>query len=434
MEIALVIIFVGLLVFLAHAFVAVFDRTRVPDVLSLILIGLLIGPILRIVSPHDFGRVGHVFTIVALIIILFEAGIDLNIERIWTSLRSAVILTVVSYILAFILLFAVIFYISGLALEASLFVAAVSAGPAPAIVVPLVKNLSLHERARTMLTLESAVGEALCVLVSLGILEAMRFSNVQVGHVLGRLLSAFVFGVAVGLLGGYIWSLALNRVRELQHAIFTTPAFVFVTYGIAEILGFSGPVAALAFGVTLGNPGLLKIPHPSRYSALSPIGHNETERLFFGEIAFLLRTFFFVYIGLSIQLSDVRLAAISGGLVLVLLVARLIAVRVSVDKMTTSKDAAMMSVIIPKGTATAVLASLPLQLGLASAQAMQELTYGLIVASCIVTALFIFFLEKTSLSKAYGLVLKTYRTTLEASEEKPLVRVRGSTRRIKEGT
>jgi cell volume regulation protein A len=425
LDTALVIIFVGLLVFLAHAFVALSDRTRVPDVLSLILIGLVIGPILRIVTPDDFGKVGHVFTIVALIVILFEAGIDLDFERVWSSLRGALLLTIVSYSIAFALLSVSVFYLTSLPLEASLFVGAVCAGPAPAVVIPLVRNLQLQESTRTTLTLESAVGEALCVLISLGILEAIRLSGVQVGHLVGRLLSAFLLGVAVGAIGGYVWSIALNRIRELRYAMFTTLAFAFVVYGVAEILGFSGPVAALAFGIVLGNPGLLRIPHPAKYSSLSPIGHNETERLFFGEVVFLLKTFFFVYIGLSIQLSDVVLGVLSGGLVLALLVARLIAVRFSADKMRTSREAAMMSVMVPKGTATAVLASLPLQLGLAGAQSIQSLVYAVIVTSCVVTALFIFLLEKTPLSRLYGLVFAAYSTSQLEPEDPD-----GSTRKL----
>ena len=85
MEHALVLVFIGLLVFLAHLFVALFERTRVPDVLYLILIGVIVGPVLGIVSPEDFGKVGGVFTTVALVVILFEAGLELSVE----SLRSS---------------------------------------------------------------------------------------------------------------------------------------------------------------------------------------------------------------------------------------------------------------------------------------------------------------------------------------------------------
>jgi len=79
---ALIILFVGLLVFIAHAFVALFKKTKIPDVLLLIIIGLILGPVLNIVKTDDFGKVGPIFSAIALIIILFEGGLELNIKHI----------------------------------------------------------------------------------------------------------------------------------------------------------------------------------------------------------------------------------------------------------------------------------------------------------------------------------------------------------------
>ena len=85
-DIAPVIAFVGILIFLAHLFTAVFSRTRVPDVLLLIIIGICVGPIFGLVSPEQFGAVGAILITVTLIIILFENGTALELS----TLRSAV--------------------------------------------------------------------------------------------------------------------------------------------------------------------------------------------------------------------------------------------------------------------------------------------------------------------------------------------------------
>jgi Na+:H+ antiporter len=55
MDTASSIFFVGLLIFLAHLFTGLFSRTKIPDVLLLMLIGLLIGPCLGIVNIENFG-------------------------------------------------------------------------------------------------------------------------------------------------------------------------------------------------------------------------------------------------------------------------------------------------------------------------------------------------------------------------------------------
>ena len=61
------ILFVGLLIFLGHMFSALFEKTRIPDVLPLVGLGLLVGPFLGWVSAESFGAVGEVFTTVSLI-------------------------------------------------------------------------------------------------------------------------------------------------------------------------------------------------------------------------------------------------------------------------------------------------------------------------------------------------------------------------------
>jgi len=92
-----VIVSLALLVFMAHLFAALFVKTRVPEVLPLILLGIIIGPALGIVSPSDFGVVDKVFTRVLLIIILFESGLGIRLSRIRSTWAQSARLTVISF-------------------------------------------------------------------------------------------------------------------------------------------------------------------------------------------------------------------------------------------------------------------------------------------------------------------------------------------------
>jgi NhaP-type Na+/H+ or K+/H+ antiporter len=401
METGHVIVFVGLLIFLAHLFVALFERTRVPDVLYLTIIGVIIGPLLGVVTPEDFGKLGAVFTTIALVIILFEGGLDLSLEPLRRSFRRTILVTLLSYFFALAVLTPFLMAITTLSLRTALFVAAVLAGPAPSIVIPLVRQMRLRETSRVMLMLESPLGEALCILIALAVLETFKIDTIHLGHLAGRLLSSFVFAILIGAISGYFWSLLLDRIRQLRHAIFTTPSFVFIVFGITEFLGFSGPVAVLTFGITLGNIELIKVPWLAEKTKLIPLRHNETEKLFFGEIVFVVKTFFFVYIGLSVRLTDLSAMALALSLCGLLLVARLFAIRLAAEKsITPVEDALAMSVMIPKGTAAAVLAGIPLQMGLAGGELIRNLTYGVVIYSIILTSLLIFLLEKTSFATA----------------------------------
>ena len=403
MENAPVIISIGLLVFLAHLFSALFQKTGIPDVLYLILIGIVVGPLAGIIHPGDFGKVGHIFTTIALVVILFEGGMELKIETLLHSLRSSVALTVTAFVLSMALLTTATHWLFGLGLPASFFVGAVLAGPAPSMVIPLVRQLDLRETTRSTLIIESALGEALAILVALAVLQSYSLEGLEVGRMLGSLLSSFVFAVVIGGAAGFFWSLILDRVRQLRNAMFTTPAFVFMVYGVAEFLHFSGPVAALAFGIAIGNASLFNLPVITRFTRLSAIHHNEAEKQFFAEIVFLLKTFFFVYVGLSVRLSEPYLAILAGTLTIIMFVARIVAVRLSTRPATVPvDDAVRMAALIPKGTAAAVLASIPVQTGIEDGEMMQNLVYGVVILSIIGTSGLIFLLQKTPFAKVLG--------------------------------
>ena len=60
----------------------------------------------------------------------------------------------------------------------------------------------------------------------------------------------------------------------------------------------------------------------------------------------------------------------------------------------TRQEEVQMSILIPKGTAAAVLASLPIQLGLRGGAEMRDVVYGVVFLSIIMTAILIYFVER----------------------------------------
>jgi cell volume regulation protein A len=399
-ELAPVIIFVGVLVFAAHFFVFAFERTRVPDILFLIAIGIVVGPVLNIVQTQDFGKLGGVFTTVALVVILFEGGLEIGVDSLKSSWRGTILITVVSFVLALLLLFVPLYFLGQLPVRMALFVAAVLAGPAPSVVIPLVRQLRVSESLKTTMMLESPLGEAISIVIALAILQTFRMPEVQPGRLLGSLVSSFLMAFLIGAIGGYFWSTLLQQMRQLRNAIFTTPSFVFIVYGVSEFFGFSGPVASLTFGIILGNVEAIKLPWVVRKLKLTPMVHNEVERQFFGEIVFLLKAFFFVYLGLTIRYSNLGVLALSLALILVLLVARFISVRLTISHFGNVEDAMVASVLVPRGIAAAVLAFLPLQMGIEGGEVVRDLINSAVIVSILAAGFMTFAIERTAMGTA----------------------------------
>jgi NhaP-type Na+/H+ or K+/H+ antiporter len=258
---------------------------------------------------------------------------------------------------------------------------------------------------------ESSVNDVLSIVITIALVQAYTLGEFEVAKVSGNLIASFLVALVFGVIGALIWSVLLNRIHAIKNAIFTTPAFVFVIFGIVESMGFSGAIAALAFGVTIGNIETIRFPFFKTLTVKEPVGLNETERIFFSEVAFLLKTFFFVYLGISLELISGWLITVGVVLTAVAFILRLPAVKLSVRGSMAPKDVSVMAVMVPKGLAAVVLASIPLQQEVMGGETIKNITYGVVLFSIVFTSFLVLLLEKTKLPELYAWILSPGRPT-----------------------
>lgn len=399
------ILVIGLMVFFAHFLSLQFRKTSIPDVLVLILAGIAIGPVLGIATPEDFGKIGSLIATIALVVILFESGTSLNLNVFHKSLGTSGVLSVVCFALTAIIVSLVGFYVLDLALLSAIMLGATLGGTSSAVVIPMVEALRLSEKPTTVLVLESALTDVLCIIVVFALLQVYTSGSIEPGRVVGSVLAAMFFAAVIGVLGGIGWLLVLGKVRDFPNTISSTLAYVFIVYGTTEGLGFSGAIAALALGISLTNFekfGLDRIQHLDK--RLEPL--NEVDLIFYREAVFLLKTYFFVYLGISIHFGAAQLALVALAMVLPIYAMRLALTRfIFRDPGYTLRDAAFTSMMAPKGLAAAVLAALPLQYGVAGGEVIRDVTYMVVLVSITLTALLVMMYPLANVQRLYSRTL-----------------------------
>ncbi len=406
MPTAYTIVFVGITIFMSHYFASLYARTKVPDVLWLFTIGLLLGPIGGIVRPESFGAVGPVFTTITLVFILFESGIDQRLEPLINSLGGTARITTYNFFGSCLVAAGITYFYTDLGVLRSLMLGSIVGGTSSAVITTLAKQYPMTPRSSTILVLESAFSDVYTLAIPLTLLSAYKIGRVDVASVTGQMIAAFILAAMLGIAGAFIWSILLTRMRTLQNTVFTTPAFVFIIYGIVEILNYSGPIAALAFGITLGNIDVLGPPIMKNVISRKPISLTDHERAFFSEAVFLLRTFFFVYIGISVRLQDWWMLVLGAVITGALFIIRIPIVRLAVPRDTPTKDAAFMATMIPKGLGAAVLASLPAQQGIPGGEIIQSIVFSIILCSTFFTTILTFLVDKTFVSDVYRWIFR----------------------------
>ena len=358
-QIGLTIAIIGLLIFTAHLFSEIFSRKRIPDVLFLIIIGLLIGPVFHWVSPESLGNAGSLFSGITLVTILFESGTQLRFSALKDSFSGALKLTAFNFILSAVAIWLVGWLLLDLDPIVSMILGCMLGGTASAVVIPIVRQMRMSEKPAIMLILEAAIGNVFSIVLALALLQAIQSRHVEFGAILGDIFSSFILATVMGLLGAIFWALILDQIRNIKYSILTTPAFVFIIYGLNEWMGFSGAIAALAFGIGLANIDSIYNAWLKKFIKKVPVNLNETERSLFSELVLLLKTFFFIYVGISIQLNQWHPIVIGLGISALLFVIRIPAVRFAISKKDhiPEKELVFMSAMNPKGLTAAVLAT-----------------------------------------------------------------------------
>ena len=161
MEPADIILYIGLIIFISHIFTSFFESTRIPDVLLLIILGILLN-ILGF-DPSPFFISADILFEIALALILFEAGIHLKFNNLFSAIKSSTSLILSTYGLTVVSILFFCQYILIFSFHTSLILGLIMASISPAVVIPVSRTMSISERMKSNLIVESTITDVLSI-------------------------------------------------------------------------------------------------------------------------------------------------------------------------------------------------------------------------------------------------------------------------------
>lgn len=330
MSAALILGLVGGLLVLAFLANRVFGITRIPDVVLLMGLGVLLGPGLHLVRADRLANATNLLGTLAIVLVLFEGGLELDLRNTLRHFPGALLLATLAYVFSTGLVALILVKGLHLPLLAGLMVGAVLGCTSSTVVLPVLQQMGAEESVKAILMLEASWGDVLAVL-TVGLLLGLKDHP---GGVASGVVRSFSVQVGVALLfavsAGILWSRLLHSLSEQRFWQVLTFSVVLVLYAGMEALGANGLIAVLGFGLTLSNfPGI-----DADLGLIAPLaGTVESQRAlltFHSELAFLVRTFFFVLIGAIAELRIFREhPLLTAGTLAALFVARWLAMQSS---------------------------------------------------------------------------------------------------------
>ena len=371
----------GVVIFLGVAGEAFFKKTGIPDVAFLMILGVIIGPVLGIIQAEAVIQVVPYFAALALIIIMFDGGLNLDIKHIVKTAHYSFTLAIIGFILSVIIISLATHYVLEWTWLESILLASIVGGSSSAIVFGLVRNIRISEETKSILSFESAVTDILATIIAFILFEAVLAGHFDLQTLQETIGRAVVVGLVLGFGVGIPWMYISTKFGNAQHAYMLTLAILFVLFFLANSFGESGALTALVFGLMIGNKKHLskilrfKVPKIERDDPT----HNQ--------LTFLVRSFFFVFVGLMATFGQIEYVIFGVVVTIAVYVGRMSLVKAVLRKGFSKLDKSVTKSMIPRGLAAAVLATYPITMGLPNAELYPQMIFFIILSSVIITTI-----------------------------------------------
>jgi NhaP-type Na+/H+ or K+/H+ antiporter len=323
---------------------------RVPGIVLLLLTGATFGPdLLGWIRPRDLGEGMLIIVDLAVAVILFEGGLNLQVSRLrreQASIRRLVtwgaLITLAGGALA-------AWALLDWSVSQSLLFASLIVVTGPTVVGPLLSELRVKPRPSTVLEAEGVLIDPIGAILAVLVLEVVMSPGTDTLASEGQqLVFRLGFGAAAGMLGGFLLASLLkvrNLIPEGHQNVFVLASVLLLFEACDQVVSLSGLMAVTLAGVVVGN---------------SRIHLDRDLRDFKEEITLLLIGLLFIMLAADVRIAHVVALGWSGVAVvavLVFLVRPLGVVVSTVGSDLSWRERAFVSWIAPRGIVAAAIAS-----------------------------------------------------------------------------
>lgn len=253
---ALLLVAAGILLGASVLIGRFFDRWGVPAALLFLLLGVLAGSegVGRI--PFDDYELAYRLGTTALVLILFDGGLNTRVASLRRAVAPASVLATVGVAItaALVALFA---RLIGLSWGEAVLLGAVVSSTDAAAVFAILRGGGIHLRDRLGSTIEfeSGANDPMAVILTAAITLHLLGQQTVGWSLLWAVPIQLVLGAAMGFAIGYLGRVVLLRARLSTAGLFPalTLGLAFLAYGAATLINGSGFLAVYVAAIVIGN-------------------------------------------------------------------------------------------------------------------------------------------------------------------------------------
>ncbi|GEK57656.1 K+/H+ antiporter [Marinococcus halophilus] len=371
-----VVLLVGLLL-VAGIIVAKFsNRLGLPALVLFILIGMLIGSDGLEIIYFDNAEVAQLVGIFALVIILFEGGLQTKWATVRRVAAPSISLATAGVLITSVCIGGVAYLLLDFTWYEALLLGSIVGSTDAAAVFAALKERNIKAKLGATLEAESGTNDPMAVFLTISFIELLTNADANIWMLIPSFFWQIGAGIIFGLLVGRFASFAINHIGLESSGLYPifSVAFALLAYSVTAAIGASGFLAVYVAALVIGNSELT-----FRYSIFQ---FNEG-------FAWMSQILMFIILGLlafpgQVFTADIMLAGIALSFIL-MFIARPLAVFISTAFLGyTLKERTFLSWAGLRGAVPIVLATFPVVAGLDNAQLIFNLVFFIVLTSALI--------------------------------------------------
>lgn len=353
----------------------VFELFNLPGLIGLMVSGIILGPFVLDLLSADLLNISDLLRQVALIIIIFRAGLNLDLDKLLKNKFSVILLSFLpaSFEIVAVMILGPLFL--NLSLIDSAILGCIIGAVSPAVIVPSMikiidEGYGNQKGIAQMIMSAASVDDIYVITIFLALLNVKAGGSTFNLSILFTILLTIASGILFGIILGKVYNM-IQAFKKLssEYLFLMVISFLFLLSALENVLepyfAFSSLLAIMAFGATIKNKTILLKPFESAWNVFEIL--------------------LFVLIGSQLNLNYVLTFGIYPLLLIIgsLLIRSLGTFTALLKSSLNLKERlfVMMS-FMPKATVQAAIGPIPLALGFASG----ELILSVAIIAILVTA------------------------------------------------
>lgn len=348
-----IIIIASLVIILSFFFSALSQKTNIPSVLMLIVLGIVMKLGLDAMELGDINwfPILEMLGIVGLIMIVLEAALELELkrEKLWPILNAMAIALIGLLLSTWVAALILEYYIEGMSAQAAWLYATPLSILSSAIIIPSVTGLS--NKKKEFHIYESTFSDIMGIMLFYFLTAQVEHTEESSGFV--GFLGNIGLTIAISVVASYLLVLIFQKIRG-HVKLFLLISVLLLLYALGKKMHLSSLIIILIFGLVIGNMQLFFKGRLNKWLDFEKAKHiYEDLHVITIETAFVVRTFFFVIFGLTISLAS--LLSLEVATISILILVSIYVIRFVLLRIFLGSDIVPQVYIAPRGLITVLL-------------------------------------------------------------------------------